>query len=83
MAVPDPLAPARQRAFVLASSGDYLLWPNIAQVLASEGFSAATIKQIGKDQAAQRAIQASIHAAERARPAAPADTRHTRWRKNG
>jgi hypothetical protein len=68
---------------VLAVSGDYLLWPNIAQVLTREGFSAAAIKRIGKDRATQREISAGILAAERARPAAPTDTRHTRWRKNG
>jgi hypothetical protein len=79
----DPSASARARAFALAASGDYLLWPNIAQVLTSEGFSAATIKQIGKDREAQREITKQIHAAERARPAAVAETRHTRWRKNG
>jgi hypothetical protein len=68
---------------VLANSGDYLLWPNIAQALAREGFSAAAIKQIGKDRAAQREISARILAADTARPAVPTDTRHTRWRKNG
>ena len=79
----NELTSARDRAVMLATSGNYLLWPNIAQVLASEGFSAADIKQIGKDRATQREITARIHDAERARPPAPADTRHTRWRKNG
>jgi hypothetical protein len=83
MAGSNPFASARQRAFVLASSGDYLLWPNIAQVLVSEGFSVDAIKQIGRDRDAQRQITERILIAERARPAALADTRHTRWRKNG
>jgi hypothetical protein len=79
----NPLISARERALALAASGDYLLWPNIARVLASEGFGAGAIKQIGKDRAVQCEITARILAAERARPAAPAETRHTRWRKHG
>jgi hypothetical protein len=79
----DPFASVRQRAFVLASSGDYLLWPSIAQVLASEGYGIAAIKQIGKDRAAQREISERILAAEKARPASPVMTRATRWRTNG
>jgi hypothetical protein len=53
-----------------------LLWPPIAQMLANEGFSAAAIKKIGKDRAAQREITALIHAAIARRAAAPAET----WR---
>jgi hypothetical protein len=47
----NPLTSAHDRAFALASSGNYLLWPNVAHALASEGFRAAAIKQIGKDSA--------------------------------
>jgi hypothetical protein len=79
----NPLISARERALALALSGDYLLWPTIAQALAGEGFGAAAIKQIGKDRAVQREITARILAAERAYPTAPAETRHTRWRKHG
>jgi len=79
----DPFVSARQRALVLASCGDYLLWPNIAQALASEGFGAGVIKQIGKDRAAQREITERILAVERARAAPPTETRRTRWRRQG
>jgi hypothetical protein len=72
----DPFITARRRAYDLASSGAYLLWPPIASVLASEGFSAAAIKKIGKDRTAQREITALIHAAIARHPAAPAET----WR---
>lgn len=77
MAAPDPLVSARDRAYVLAASGDYLLWPPIAAVLASEGFSQSAIKKIGRDRATQREIAALIHAAIAARPCAPAET----WRQ--
>lgn len=81
----DPFESARQRALVLAASGDHLLWPNIAQVLASEGFSVAAIKLIGKDRASQREITTRIHAVETALLArqSPTETRRTRWRRNG
>jgi hypothetical protein len=79
----DPLASALQRALALADSGDYVLWPNIAAVLASEGFSARAIKKVGNDRAAQREITSRILTAENARPIAPTETRHTRWRKYG
>ena len=65
----DPFASARQRAYELAATGDYLLWPNIAQVLASEGFSVGAIKQIGKDvpaQDARRRHRAALHQVDRA-----------------
>ena len=74
MARPD--LSARQRAYALASTGDFLLWPPIAKVLASEGFSAASIKQLGKERDAQREITARIHAAIAKNPSAPAET----WR---
>jgi hypothetical protein len=76
----NPSASVRQRAYALAASGDYLLWPNIAQVLASEGFSAAAIKQVGKDRAAQHEISALIHASAKT---PPDETRFTRWRRLG
>jgi hypothetical protein len=72
----DPFVTARQRAFVLAASGNYLLWPNIAQVLADEGFSAAAIKKVGKDREAQHLITALIHAAIASNPSSPSET----WR---
>jgi hypothetical protein len=74
---------ARQRALALADSGDYVLWPNIAAVLASEGFGRSAIQQIGRDRSAQREISARILAAEQASPTPPVETRHTRWRRNG
>jgi hypothetical protein len=67
----NPLTSAHDRAFALASSGNYLLWPNVAHALASEGFRAAAIKQIGKDSAVQREITERILAAEKARRARP------------
>jgi hypothetical protein len=73
----DPFITARDRAYVLAATGDYMLWPNIAAVLASEGYSAAAIKRIGKDSAAQNELTALIHAAISKRPYAPAET----WRE--
>jgi hypothetical protein len=72
----DPFVSARQRAFVLAASGNYLLWPNIAKVLTGEGFGAAAIKKVGKDREAQRLITALIHAAIASQPCAPSET----WR---
>lgn len=74
MARPD--LSARQRAYALASTGEYLLWPPIAQVLAEEGFSAAAIQALGKERAAQREITARIHAAIARNPSSPAET----WR---
>lgn len=67
---------AHDRAYELAASGEYLLWPPIAAVLASEGFAASAIKKIGHDRAAQRQIQTLIHAAIARNPRSAAET----WR---
>jgi hypothetical protein len=74
--VSHPDLSARQRAYALASTGDYLLWPPIANVLVNEGYSAAVIKQLGKERAAQREIAARIHAAIASQPSPPTET----WR---
>jgi hypothetical protein len=71
-----PETSARDRAYELAATGEYLLWPPIAAVLASEGFGTAAIKKIGKDRAAQRDITALIHAAIARNPRSAAET----WR---
>lgn len=72
----DPLVPARVRALALAEAGGHALWPLIAGALATEGFSAKVITQLGKDRAFQNEITARIHAAIVRDPAAPAQT----WR---
>jgi hypothetical protein len=79
----DPLASARQRAFALADTGDYLLWHNIARVLAHEGFAVDAIKKLGKDRVAQRELTARIHAADKSHARPPDETRMTRWRRIG
>ncbi|GAM99858.1 hypothetical protein U91I_03513 [alpha proteobacterium U9-1i] len=79
MAPFNPLASARERAFLLANNGEHPSWPLIAKALAHEGFGAVAIKQIGKDANAQREIAARILVVEQARladQAAPAQT----WR---
>lgn len=72
----DPEISARDRAYELAAMGEYLLWPPIAAVLASEGFGAGVIKKIGKDRTAQIEIRALIHAAIARNPRSAAET----WR---
>jgi hypothetical protein len=54
-------------------------WPAIAGALASEGYSAAAIKHIGKDASAQGEIARRIHAAELQRLEASAPPCQT-WR---
>lgn len=74
--MPGPETSARERACELAATGDYLLWPPIAAVLASEGFGAAAIKKIGNDRATQREIRTLIHTASARDPRSATET----WR---
>jgi hypothetical protein len=71
-----PELSARQRAYELASTGAYLLWAPIAQVLVSEGYGATAVKKLGKDREGQREITTRIHAAIAHDPSPPCAT----WR---
>lgn len=73
----NPLTSAHERAWTLAD--DMASWPDIARVLADEGYSAAIIKKIGKDRDFKGEITRRLLAAEQRRLAANAPPCQT-WR---
>lgn len=63
----DPLATALDRAFALANSGAFQVWPQIAEQLAREGYAAAAITRIGRNRTTQRELTALMLETEKAR----------------
>ena len=46
---PDPIIKVRDRAYELADTGDYGVWPDISEVLTSEGYDGVCIRRLNGD----------------------------------
>jgi hypothetical protein len=57
---PDPLISAFDRAFMLAETGNYRDWPDVAEQLAREGYRPSVISGFGRDRSLKRALVAVI-----------------------
>ena len=60
---PDPIIQVRDRAYELADSGDYRVWPDISEVLKSEGHDPVCIRRLNADHFFQIMLRNRLRAA--------------------